>query len=138
MQLDDFKAPTPEYLTWTEVAECAVRFAWQLPVAEADGTWPSSFEDSLILGNIEWFKELSEEKVGKDGKKVKPPTGALGAAAATVAEAETHTELASALHALMHDSFSKGDFAASIFEKVAAGENIACPKYIADALGWLQ
>jgi hypothetical protein len=38
----------------------------------------------------------------------------------------------------MHDSFSKGDFAASIFEKVAAGETIACPKYIADALAWLQ
>lgn len=138
VQLDDFKAPTPEHLTWTEVAECVVRFAWQLPVAEAGGTWPSSFEDSLILGNIEWFKALSDEKLGEDGKKVKPPTGALGAAATTVAEAKTHPELASSLHALMHDSFSKGDFAASIFEKVAAGETIACPKYIADALAWLQ
>ncbi len=138
VQLDGFKVPTPEHLTWSEVAECVVRFAWQLPVAEAGGTWPSSFEDSLILGNIEWFKALSQEKVGKDGKKVKPPTGALGAAATTVAEAKTHPELASALHALMHDSFSKGDFAASIFEKVAAGETIACPKYIADALAWLQ
>lgn len=134
-QLDDFKAPKPEDLTWTEVAECMVRFAWQLPVAEADNTWPSSFEDSLILSNIEWFKELSEEK---EGKKVKSPTGALGAAASTVAETKTHPELASALHALMHDSFSKGDFAASIFERVAAGESIACPKYIADALAWLQ
>lgn len=138
VHLDDFKVPTPDHLTWTEVAECVVRFAWQLPVAEAGGTWPSSFEDSLILGNIEWFKALSEEKVGKDGKKVKPPIGALGAAAATVSEAKTHPELASALHALMHDSFSKGDFAASIFEMVAAGEPIVCPKYIADALAWLQ
>ena len=138
VQLDDFKAPTPEHLTWTEVAECVVRFAWQLPVAEAGGTWPSSFEDSLILGNIEWFKALSDEKLGEDGKKVKPPTGALGAAATMVAEAKTHPELASSLHALMHDSFSKGDFAASFFEKVAAGETIACPKYIADALAWLQ
>lgn len=137
-QLDDFKAPKPEHLTWTEVAECRVRFAWQLPVAEAGNTWPSSFEDSLILSNIEWFKELSEAKDDKDGKKVKAPTGALGAATSTVAEAKTHPELASALHALMHDSFSKGDFAASIFEKVAAGEAIACPKYIADALAWLQ
>jgi len=134
-QLDDFKAPKPEDLTWTEAAECMVRFAWQLPVAEADNTWPSSFEDSLILSNIEWFKELSEEK---EGKTVKSPTGALGAAASTVAETKTHPELASALHALMHDSFSKGDFAASIFERVAAGETIACPKYIADALAWLQ
>lgn len=115
-----------------------VRFAWQLPVAETDGTWPSSFEDSLILSNIEWFKGLTKEKVDKDGKNIKPPTGALGAVAATVAEAKTHPELASALHALMHNSFSKGDFAASIFEKVAAGETIACPKYIADALAWLQ
>ncbi|ENH6339359.1 AAA family ATPase [Burkholderia vietnamiensis] len=138
VQLDDFKAPKPEDLTWTEVAECMVRFAWQLPVAEAGNTWPSSFEDSLILSNIEWFKELSEKKECKNGKKVKLPTGALGAAASTVAEAKTYPELASALHALMHDSFSKGDFAASIFEKVAAGETIACPKYIADALAWLQ
>ncbi|MFM0620006.1 AAA family ATPase [Paraburkholderia nemoris] len=138
VQLDDFKAPKPEHLTWTEVAECMVRFAWQLPVTEAGNTWPSSFEDSLILSNIEWFKDLSKDKEDKDGKKIKPPTGALGAAASTVADAETHPELANALHALMHDSFSKGDFAASIFEKVAAGETIACPKYIADALEWLQ
>ncbi|WP_144143784.1 AAA family ATPase [Paraburkholderia sp. BCC1884] len=138
VQLDDFKAPKPEHLTWTEVAECMVRFAWQLPVTEAGNTWPSSFEDSLILSNMEWFKDLSKDKEDKDGKKTKPPTGALGAAASMVADAKTHPELANALHALMHDSFSKGDFAASIFEKVAAGETIACPKYIADALEWLQ
>jgi predicted ATP-dependent endonuclease of OLD family len=138
VQLDDFKAPKPEHLTWTEVAECMVRFAWQLPVTEAGNTWPSSFEDSLILSNMEWFKDLSKDKEDKDGKKIKPPTGALGAAASMVADAKTHPELANALHALMHDSFSKGDFAASIFEKVAAGETIACPKYIADALEWLQ
>jgi predicted ATP-dependent endonuclease of OLD family len=138
VQLDNFKAPTPEHLTWTEVAECMVRFAWQLPVAEAGGTWPSSFEDSLILSNIEWFKALSEDRIGKGGMKVKPPTGALGAAATTVAQAVTHPELATALHSLMHDSFSKGDFAASVFEQITAGEAIACPKYIADALSWLQ
>jgi len=38
----------------------------------------------------------------------------------------------------MHGSFKKGDFAASIFEMVATDEPIACPKYIADALEWLQ
>jgi len=27
---------------------------------------------------------------------------------------------------------------ASIFERVAAGESVMCPKYIADALTWLQ
>lgn len=137
-QIEDFKAPKPDQLTWTELAECMVRFAWQLPVAEAGNTWPSSFEDSLILSNIEWFKELSEEKEDRDGKKAKPPTGVLRAVASTVAEANTHPELAGALHALMRASFSKGDFAASIFEEVAAGESIACPKYIADALSWLQ
>jgi hypothetical protein len=138
LKLDDFKSPKPEHLTWAELAECMVRFAWQLPVKEADDTWPSSFEDSLILSNIEWFKELVKEKVDKEGKKVEPPTGALGAVAAKVAESKSYPELAGALHTLMHSSFSKGDFAASLFEVVAAGEPIACPKYIADALGWLQ
>jgi hypothetical protein len=137
-KLDDFKSPTTEHLTWDEVADCTVRFAWQLPVTEADDTWPSSFEDSLILSNLEWFKDLASVKVDKDGKTVEPPTGALGAAAATVADAKTLPDLASALHALMHKSFNKGDFAASIFELVAAGEPIACPKYIANALEWLQ
>lgn len=136
MNLDDFKVPAPEHLTWTE-AECMVRFAWQLPVAEASNTWPSSFEDSLILSNIDWFKALTTA-IDKDGNPVEPPVGALGSAAAKVADAKTHPELASALHTLMHKSFNKGDFAASIFENVAAGENIACPKYIADALAWLQ
>jgi len=134
--LDDFKAPNPEHLTWTE-ANCAVRFAWQLPVVEASDTWPSSFEDSLILSNIAWFQALTTS-VDKDGNAVEPPTGALGAVAAKVAEAKTHPELATALHTLMHKSFSKGDFAASIFENLAAGESITCPKYIADALAWLQ
>ncbi|WP_445143315.1 AAA family ATPase [Dyella sp. Tek66A03] len=138
VQLDDFKAPKSDDLTWAQEPECRVRFAWQLPVAEAGGAWPSSFEDSLILSNIEWFRALSEEKVDKNGKKIKPPTGTLGTAVTTVAEAKTHGDLAAALHALMRASFSKGDFAASIFENVAVGENIACPKYIADALTWLQ
>jgi predicted ATP-dependent endonuclease of OLD family len=136
VDLDDFKTPKPEDLTWTE-ANCIVRFAWQLPVAEASDTWPSSFEDSLILSNIKWFKALTGT-VDQDGNPVAPPTGVLGKVAAEVAKATTHPELASALHTLMHTSFSKGDFAASIFENVAAGEDIACPKYIADALTWLQ
>jgi predicted ATP-dependent endonuclease of OLD family len=135
-KLEDFNAPTSEHLTWTE-AECMVRFAWQLPITEASNTWPSSFEDSLILSNIDWFKALTTT-LDKDGTPVEPPIGAIGAAATKVAEATTHLELASALHALMHKSFNKGDFAASIFESVAAGEAIACPKYIADALAWLQ
>ena len=137
-KLDDFKSPQPEDLLWASVPECKVRFAWQLPVAEASDTWPSSFEDSLILSNIDWFKGLATAKVDKDGNKIKPPTGALGAAAKAVNGSASHAELSGKLHKLMHDSFNKGDFAASIFEQVASGASVACPKYIADALTWLQ
>lgn len=151
--VDDFKAPTADNLTWTGVPDCKVRFAWQLPVAEAGDQWPTTFEDSLILTNIDWFKGLNklaeEAEVDKDkgkekaededkGKKIKPPTGALAAAAKEVAGAATPAELLTALHQLMRGSFSKGDFAASIFERVAAGADVTCPKYIADALAWLQ
>lgn len=149
--VDDFKAPTPAQLIWTGAPDCKVRFAWQLPVAEAGGQWPTTFEDSLILSNIEWFKGLNklveeaeaaeanvQQKADDDGKKVKPPTGALADAAEAVAGAATTVDLLSDLHALMRDSFSKGEFAASIFERVAAGEDVTCPKYIADALAWLQ
>lgn len=40
------------------------------------------------------------------------------------------SDLLAALHRLMHGSFNKRNFAASIFEVVAADEPIACPKYI--------
>lgn len=142
--LDDFKVPSTDHFTWTGVPECRVRFAWQLPVAEASNEWPTTFEDSLILSNIEWFKELNKlaeeaETVEADKiHKIKPPTGALAAAARAVANTTTHAELLAELHKLMHGSFSKGDFAASIFERVAAGADVTCPKYIADALAWLQ
>jgi len=137
-KLEDFKNPNDEHLVWNEIAECSVRFAWQLPVAEADNQWPSTFEDSLILRNIPWFKDLMNEKVDEEGKQIKPPKGALGSVARQVAENDNIPELLAALHKLMHKSFNKGDFAASIFEMVAADEPIACPKYIEDALEWLQ
>ncbi|RYD85806.1 MAG: DUF2813 domain-containing protein [Verrucomicrobiaceae bacterium] len=153
--LEDYKAPTPANLTWTDAPDCKVRFAWQLPVAEAGDQWPTTFEDSLILTNIDWFKGLNKlaedakaDKRGKRGKdkaedeaaskKIKPPTGALAAATKVVGAATTPAELVQALHKLMHGSFSKGDFAASIFERVAAGADVTCPKYIAEALDWLQ
>ena len=151
--VEDFKAPTPAQLIWTGAPDCKVRFAWQLPVAEAGNQWPTTFEDSLILTNIDWFKGLNklaeEAEAAKAGcqhkaadgdkeKKVRPPTGALAEAAEVVVGAATHADLLKALHALMRDSFSKGDFAASIFERVAAGEDVTCPKYISDALSWLQ
>lgn len=137
-QLDDFKSPTDAQLVWTETADCVVRFAWQLPIAEADDSWPSTFEDSLVLTNIPWFKELMNEKVDEDGVEVEVPTGALASVAKRVAEAPSAPELLGALHTLMHSSFNKGDFAASIFERVSSGELVECPKYIADALAWLQ
>ncbi|MGY3067812.1 putative ATP-dependent endonuclease of OLD family [Pantoea agglomerans] len=137
-QLEDFKNPKDEHLVWNEIAECSVRFAWQLPVAEADSQWPSTFEDSLILRNIPWFKKLMNEKVDDEGKQITPPKGALGSVARQVSENDNIPELLAALHKLMHGSFNKGDFAASIFEMVAAEEPIVCPKYIEDALEWLQ
>lgn len=137
-KLDDFKNPTDAELVWSETAECLVRFAWQLPVAEADGSWPSSFEDSLVLTNMPWFKGLMEEKVDDDGVEIEPPTGALGSVAKAVANAKTVAEMVAALHTVMHSSLNKGEFAASIFEKLSSDEPVACPKYIADALAWLQ
>lgn len=135
--LDAFKEPTEASHVWSEKADCLVRFAWQLPIAEADGSWPSTFEDSLILSNQAWFKKLME-KVDKNGAKVKPVTGALGSVGRRVVKATTSAELLAELHTLMHGSFSKGDFAASLFEMVSTEEPVACPKYITDALSWLQ
>lgn len=149
--VEDFITPTQDQLIWTGAPDFKVRFAWQLPVAEAGGLWPSTFEDSLILTNINWFKglnkvaeeakaakEIGQKQVDANGKKINTPTGALADAAEVVAGAATPAELLTGLYELMRDSFSKGDFAASIFERVAAGEDVTCPKYIADALAWLQ
>ena len=136
--LDHFKEPRLEDLVWNEMADCIVRFAWQLPVAEEQGSWPSTFEDSLVLSNVPWFKSIMEEKADADGNTIEPPTGALGSVGRKVAETATSAELLLALHKLMHSSFSKGEFAASLFEMISADEPVKCPKYIADALEWLQ
>lgn len=136
--LDDFKAPTVENLVWSELADCKVRFAWQLPVAEAADNWPSTFEDSIILTNIDWFKSLMTETEDEAGNPIKPPIGALGAVGRRAVAAADSTKLLHDLHNLMHSSFSKGDFAASLFEKIAAEAPVVCPKYISDALAWLQ
>ncbi|MBB2757632.1 UNVERIFIED_ORG: putative ATP-dependent endonuclease of OLD family [Xanthomonas campestris] len=137
-KLDDLKNPTDAQLVWSETAECLVRFAWQLPVSEADGSWPSSFEDSLVLTNMNWFKGLMEEKLGVDGLEVELPTGALGSVAKAAADAGSVGEMVTALHKVMHNSLNKGEFAASVFEKLSSDEPVACPKYIVDALAWLQ
>jgi len=136
--LDDLKNPTDAQLVWGEAAAGLVRFAWQLPVAEANGSWPSSFEDSLVLTNMPWFKGLMEGKASDDGVEVEPPTGALGSVARAAAEAGSVAEMIKALHTVMHGSLNKGEFAASIFEQLSSDEPVVCPKYIADALAWLQ
>lgn len=137
-KLDDFKDPSDAQLLWSETPDCLVRFAWQLPVVEADGSWPSSFEDSLVLSNMPWFKALMDETVDKDGIEIESPTGALGSVAKAAADAGSVTEMVAALHTLMHSSLNKGELAASIFEKLSSDEPVVCPKYIADALSWLQ
>ena len=136
--LDDYKMPAAADLVWQETADCPVRFAWQLPIESAAGCWPSTFEDSLILTNLPWFGSLMEEKQDDKGQPIKPPTGALGSVAKTVAGKTDIPAVLVSLHKLMHRSFDKGDFAASIFELVSLDKPIACPLYISSALSWLQ
>ncbi|EEY46254.1 AAA family ATPase [Vibrio mimicus] len=137
-KLDDFKTPTEGQLVWNEIEDCHVYFAWQLPIAKANNCWPSTFEDSLVLTNVSWFKGLMDEKFDENGVEIEVPKGALGSVAKKAVETEDFQQLLSELHSLMHSSFNKGDFSASIFELVSSGEDIECPGYIANALTWLQ
>jgi len=137
-KLANFKGygtPAAAELEWTSPAGVKVRFAWQLPVATASNQWPSSFEDALVLSNIAWFKKLDEE-VDEKGKK-RRHRGALGKVVDLVLDHPDHVKLLEALHKLMHGSFGKGDFAATIFERLNAGAALDCPEYIKDALAWL-
>lgn len=137
-KLANFKGygtPAAAELEWTSPAGVKVRFAWQLPVATASNQWPSSFEDALVLSNIAWFKKLDEE-VDEKGKK-RSHRGALGKVVDLVLDHPDHVKLLEALHKLMHGSFGKGDFAATIFERLNAGAALNCPEYIKDALAWL-
>jgi predicted ATP-dependent endonuclease of OLD family len=136
--LDEYKTPSDADLVWQESPDCSVRFAWQLPIESAASCWPSTFEDSLVLTNLQWFRGLTAERNDANGQPIKPPSGALGSVAKRVAEEKDVPSLLGALHILMHGSFDKGDFAASIFEMVSLKEPIACPEYISNALSWLQ
>lgn len=49
-----------------------------------------------------------------------------------------HVKLLEALHNLMHGTFSKGDFAATLFERLNSGATLHCPEYIKNALEWLS
>ncbi|AYH08198.1 ATP-dependent endonuclease [Pectobacterium parmentieri] len=135
-KFDRYGTPTAAELEWISPTGVKVRFAWQVPVSAASAQWPSSFEDALVLSNIAWFKKLDEE-VDERGKKRKH-RGALGKAIDLVMDHPDHVKLVEALHKLMHGSFSKGDFAATIFERLNAGAELDCPGYIKDALAWLS
>ena len=136
VKFEAYGRPAPAELEWISPTGVKVRFAWQLPVAAASAQWPSSFEDALVLSNIDWFKKLDEEVDDKGNKR--KHRGALGKVIDLVRHHPDHVELVEALHKLMHGSFSKGDFAATIFERLNAGAALDCPGYIKDALAWLS
>lgn len=132
--------PQDEDMIWSNGSGGRVRFAWQLPVPTG-GPWPSSFEDSLVLSNIDWFKALAEAK----GKKTPPgeeaPEKLRGPLASVVRTVQANSDakvLCSKLHELLRNNFNKGDFAATMFERVSLDNNVDCPTYIADALAWLE
>jgi predicted ATP-dependent endonuclease of OLD family len=126
--------------TWSNGNGGRVRFAWQVPIPKG-GPWPSSFEDSLVLTNLEWFKKIGEEKAKKPAAGEEPQPKVIGALAAVAKAVSTMPDtkaLCIKLHAMLRDSFNKGDFAATMFERISIGAEVACPAYIADALIWLD
>jgi len=133
----DYGKPTPAQLEWNSDSGVKVRFAWQLPIEDASGQWPSSFEDALVLSNIDWFKALDDETDSLTRKK-KLYRGALGKVIGLVIEHTDHAELLKELHQLLHGSFNKGDFAATLFEMLNENRPVACPAYISAALDWLN
>lgn len=137
-KLAELKTLAVDRCVWSSASGFKVRFAWQLPIAAASGRWPSSFEDSLILSNLDWFKSPAEGKEPEDEKKKRKIKGALGKVVTMVTDYPDHADLLRELHGLLHGTFSKGEFAATIFESLNADAKITCPAYISDALSWLQ
>lgn len=139
-RLSDFQAygkPALANLVCTSELGVKVRFAWQLPIVSASNQWPSSFEDAVILSNIDWFKDLSEERDPNTGKKT-IHRGTLGKALGLVLDYPDHGELAQHLHEMLRENFSKGDFAATLFERLVVGQTLKCPEYISEAISWLS
>jgi len=130
-----YATPTEAQLEWTSDSGVKVRFAWQLPVVAASSQWPSSFEDALVLSNIDWFKALDNEEDAA-GTRIEH-RGALAKVIGLVVDHPDHTELLKELHAMLRGNFNKGDFAATLFERLNSDQALACPAYIADALSWL-
>lgn len=136
-EFQTYGKPESAQLEWRSDTGVKVRFAWQIPITAASNQWPSSFEDSLVLSNLNWFRSLDEEKDPQTGKSIQH-RGTLGKIIGLVADYPNHSELLEELHNLLHGSFSKGDFAASIFERINDGQAVNCPAYISDALAWLN
>ncbi|MGT4069811.1 UNVERIFIED_CONTAM: AAA family ATPase [Aeromonas hydrophila] len=126
--------------TWSNGSGGRVRFAWQVPVSQ-NGPWPSSFEDSLILSNIDWFKNIGQG-IGKkpaEGEVATPKVkGPLRVAVNTVLAEQDPAKLCIALHSMLRENFAKAEFAVTMFERISVGDKLACPSYIADALAWLD
>jgi hypothetical protein len=125
---------------WTNGSGGRVRFAWQVPVPKG-GPWPSSFEDSLILTNIDWFKDIDQKKGQKTVEgEVAPPklVGPLRVVVETVVAKPDTGELCKALHAMLRAKFAKAEFAVTMFERISLGDKVTCPAYIADSLTWLD
>lgn len=133
--------PSDKELIWDSGNGGRVRFAWQVPVSKP-GPWPSSFEDSLILTNLAWFKELgaSQGKKPAAGSSAPPKlVGSLRIAVDTVAAYSDAAQLCGALHAMLRkDGFGKGEFATTLFEHISMGAQVKCPEYIGNALAWLE
>ncbi len=125
---------------WANGSGGRVRFAWQVPVQKG-GSWPSSFEDSLILTNIDWFKGIDPKKGKKEVEgEVAPPklVGALRVVVEIVVAQPDAEGLNRALHAMLRKKFAKAEFAATMFERISLGDKLNCPAYIADSLTWLE
>lgn len=139
-QLHLMSAPKEADMIWSSKKGGAVRFAWQLPVPE-DGPWPSSFEDSLVLSNLGWFRALTEVegKATQQGEETFGKLrGPLAAIVKAVAENPDAKVLCLRLHELLRKDFKKGEFAATMFERASLDSTIVCPGYIANALAWLE
>lgn len=125
---------------WGNGSGGRVRFAWQVPVPKG-GPWPSSFEDSLILTNIDWFKGIEQNKNQKPVEGEVPPPKLVGPLRVAVETAVAQPDLAALgqdLHAMLRNGFAKAEFAATMFERISLGDKVVCPAYIADALAWLD
>lgn len=139
-QLHLMSEPEAKDHTWSDENGGRVRFAWQTQVPKG-GPWPSSFEDSLVLSNIDWFKALAEPKDTKTSAEEDTHEKIRGPLASVVRTVQANSDanvLCGKLHELLRTSFNKGEFAATMFERASMDDKVACPDYIADALGWLE